>query len=79
MTTSLVCLSDDDFTTSSSVIFATISGQQNAVGLAGTHTGRGKLELDFEFGSCDDIIGKTFIMIEAPAFFQVYMLFLEIN
>lgn len=53
-----MCLSFNDFET---IIFATIK----------ENLGDGKLELYFEFGGRNGITDKTFIMIEAPAYFEV--------
>lgn len=67
---SLVCLSSNDFRTIE--YFATIAGDRRSEKCAAkNNNGKGQRELSFRHETSMDSIRKTFVMIEAPAFFMV--------
>lgn len=76
---SLVCLSSNDFATID--YFATVAGPRNVAKSSGRNakTGKGTINLAFEFNNRIKFANKTFVMIEAPEFFEVMFIIYVIS
>lgn len=54
--------------------FATVAGPANLSD--SIETGKGKIKLNFEFKTVKSSPNKTFVMIEAPEYFEVIVTYL---